>query len=86
MTSNADFEEYGESSWIDKYVEDLRDGMRNGTRTIDEVYQEFAETLRQNKERILAEQKWQAEGQRDADQFDDFLRNMAGGDYDKYNE
>lgn len=78
ITSHRDWYDYGEGTWIDEYVTKIREG----TRTVDEAYDELINKLQANKLRIQEEQQ----RERDYETFDDFLREKALGDYDTYHE
>ena len=82
ITSNEDYEKYGENSWFAEYIEKAGQEMAD----VDQLYTEFEQRLAERKRDILAEEAEELKIQENRGKFESYLRGISTSGNEEYGQ
>lgn len=82
ITSNEDYKQYGDSSWLAEYT----DRARKETTEVDELLADFERRLQERKQSILAEEERAEKQKNNKAEFQSFLRGVSPTGQEEYAE
>lgn len=82
ITSNEDYEKYGDNSWFAEYIEKAGKELTD----IDQLYAEFEQRLAERKKAIVAQEEKEIATQKNRQDFEGFLKGISISGSEEYEQ